>query len=285
MQPCPVGSSARALTRILPLLLAVACHGGNTLDSKVPVGSLSLHVLCKGTGTPAVVLESGLGNDARAWERVQPDVAKFTRVCAYDRAGLGSSGPPPRPHGNRQMAEELHGLLKTAKISGPYVLVGHSMGGINVQLFHASHADSVAGMVLVDSSPVPPPLEEFPPAELVKFENNIGKLEGLDLKTFRAGFDELAASQRSLGKKPLVVLIAGRPQPEPFLSEARAREIFQARQQAQRSLATLSTNSALLTVQESAHHIPLESPEVVVKAIRAVVDASKSGAAVQAAVQ
>jgi len=265
------------LTRLLPLLLCMACHDAATLDAKVPVGGLSLHLVCKGTGSPAVVLESGLGSDIRAWSLVQPEVAKFTQVCAYDRAGRGSSGPPPRRHSNRQMAEELHGLLQAAEIPPPFVLVGHSMGGTNVQLFATHHASSVAGMVLLDSSPSPPPLDELPPEELAKFAAAIEKMEGLDLKTFRAGFDELRASNRSLGNKPLVVLVAGRPQPEPFLSETRARELFQARQEGQRSLATLSTNSALITVRESAHYLPREAPAVVVKAIRAVVESSRTG--------
>jgi pimeloyl-ACP methyl ester carboxylesterase len=272
-----------ARLKISAALLCVACHDPATLDAKIPVGGLSLHVVCKGTGAPSVILDSGLGNDARAWSRVQPEVAKFTKVCAYDRAGLGSSSPPPRSHSNRQMAEELHGLLGAAKIPAPYVLVGHSMGGTNVQLFVAGHTASVAGVVLVDSSPKPPPLEEFPPERVVEFERNLEKLEGLDLKTYKGGFADVLASNRALGEKPLAVLIAGRHEPEPFLSETRAREVFQARQQAQRSLATLSTNSAVVTVSESSHHIPLESPEVVVKAIKAVVESSKAGSPLRAA--
>jgi pimeloyl-ACP methyl ester carboxylesterase len=177
------------------------------------------------------------------------------------------------------MAAELRELLRAANVAAPFVLVGHSMGGTNVRLFAASYYSFVAGMVLVDSSPIPPPLAEFPPQELAKFEGNIQRMEGLDLKTFRAGFEELLALKQSLDKKPLVILVAGRSQPEPFLSETRAREIFQERQQAQRSLLTLSGNSALVPVPESAHHIPLESPAVVVNAIRAVVDSSRSGAA------
>ncbi|HEY8945613.1 MAG TPA: alpha/beta hydrolase [Polyangiaceae bacterium] len=268
---------------LLPLLLCIACRESATLDSKVPVGGLSLHIVCKGRGTPSVVLDSGLGNDARAWSRVQPEVAEFTKVCAYDRAGLGSSSPPPRPHSNSQMADELHGLLRAAQVPQPYVLVGHSMGGTNVQLFAARHPSSIAGIVLVDSSPEPPPLDEFPPEELAKFESNIARMEGLDLKTFRAGFHELRAANRSLGSKPLVVLVAGRAQPEPFLNATRARAVFQARQQAQHLLATLSKNSALITVHESSHHIPLESPESVVKAISAVVDSSRTGSPLDAA--
>src|SRR6516164_1324840 len=93
-------------------LLCFACHPQIAkTESNVAVGSLSLHVVCAGKGRPAVVFESGLGTDSTVWDQVQPDVSRFTLACAYDRAGLGSSSPAPRPHSNLQMAEELHRLL------------------------------------------------------------------------------------------------------------------------------------------------------------------------------
>lgn len=269
------------LTSIAPLLFCLACRDLATLDTRVPVGKLSLHIMCQGKGAPSVVLDAGLGNDARAWSKVQPEVAKFTRVCVYDRAGLGSSSPAPRPHTNRQMASELQGLLTGAKIPAPYVLVGHSMGGTNVQLLLANDSSSVAGMVLVDASPKPPPFDEMPPAQLAEFESNIERLEGLDLKTMRAGFTELEASNRTLGKKPLVILVAGKSAPEPFLDETRAQELFDSRQQAQKSLTKLSRNHLLITVRDSSHHIPMDSPGAVVAAIRAVVESARSGAALR----
>jgi len=265
--------------RLLALLFCVGCHDSAALDAKVPVGGLALHIHCEGSGSPAVVLDSGLGSDSRAWARVQPEVARFTKVCAYDRAGLGSSEPAPRPHSNRQMAEELHGLLAGAKVDAPYVLVGHSMGGTNVRLFLTGYSSTVAGMVLVDASPIPPPLADLPPEQVAEFERNIAKMEGLDLKTFLAGFEALSASEGALGDRPLVVLVAGRPPPEPFLTPQRAREVFEARQQAQHGVAALSANSVVLTVRESSHQIPLESPAVVVRAVKAVVESARSGAA------
>ena len=267
---------------LLLLLACCGCHDSTKMDAKVPVGALSLHILCRGEGTPTVVFDSGLGNDARAWSSVQPEVAKLTKVCAYDRAGTGSSSPAPRPHPNRQMAEELHALLKSAKIPGPYVLVGHSMGGMNVQLLLDRYPDSVAGMVLVDASPEPPLFEQFPRAELAEFEKNIGKLEGLDMKTLLGGYEELRQSKPSLGNKPLVVLVAGRATPEPFLTEAQARDAFLKRQHAQKPLVDLSTNGVLVTARNSTHHIPHESPEIVVEAVKAVVDSSRTGSKVDA---
>ncbi len=260
---------------VLPLLCAVACHDPATLDTKVPVDGLSLHLVCNGEGSPTVVFESGLGNDARAWSKVQPEVAKLTRACAYDRAGLGASSPAPPPHSNRDMVAELHGLLTAASVPPPYVLAGHSMGGTNAQLFLAEYPSSVAGMVLIDASPIPPPFDDFPKDKLAEFEQNIGRLEGLDISTMLEGFDYLKTTPRTLDQKPLVILIAGRAQPEPFLDAKRAQQKFVARQKAQAELAAMSSNSVVVTLRDSSHHIPLESPAEVVKAVNAVVKAAR----------
>ena len=91
----------------------------------VSVDGLRLNLRCEGEGTPVVAFDSGLGDDGSVWRSVQREVAGVTRACAYDRAGLGRSDPPPHPHGQRQMARELRGLLEKAGERGPYVLVGH----------------------------------------------------------------------------------------------------------------------------------------------------------------
>src|SRR5918995_5554862 len=119
----------------------------------VDVGGYSLHLNCTGEeGTPTVVMDSGLGGTVLDWQLVQPEVAKFTRVCTYDRGGMGWSERSPQPRTSQQFVEELHALLGNAGVEGPYVLVGHSLGGVNVQLFVSQYPDEVAGMVLVDSA-------------------------------------------------------------------------------------------------------------------------------------
>jgi pimeloyl-ACP methyl ester carboxylesterase len=119
----------------------------------VDVGGPRLHIRCAGQGTPTVILEAAnLGMSAH-WVRVQQQVAKTTRVCAYDRAGLGWSEPGPEPRDARQISSELHTLLaNAASIEGPYVLVGHSYGGLYARMYAARYPDEVAGVVLVDSS-------------------------------------------------------------------------------------------------------------------------------------
>lgn len=117
----------------------------------VDVGGHRLHVVCAGSGSPTVVIEAGLGDWSTAWSLVQPEVAKTTTTCAYDRAGSGWSDPGPGPRIASQFAGELHTLLQRADVPGPYVLVGHSMGGLTMQLFARDHASEVAGLVLIES--------------------------------------------------------------------------------------------------------------------------------------
>ena len=95
----------------------------------IGVGGYRLHINCTGTGSPTVVIEAGLGEPSLMWALVQPQVSTTTRVCAYDRAGLGWSDKSPKPRTAEIMVEELHTLLKNANIPGPYVMVGHSTGG------------------------------------------------------------------------------------------------------------------------------------------------------------
>jgi len=116
----------------------------------VDVGGHRLHLCCAGEGSRTVVMDSGLPGSSLSWSLVQPEVAKFTRVCSYDRAGLGWSDVGPTPRTSRRIVEELHRLLKKAEIEGPYVLVGHSFGAPNMRLYASKYPDEVAGMVLVD---------------------------------------------------------------------------------------------------------------------------------------
>src|SRR3989304_2698045 len=98
----------------------------------VDVGGYKMHIHCTGQGSPTVILEAGSAEFSVNWAKVHPEVATFTRVCSYDRAGFGWSEPSPHPRTADKMTEELHALLVNAKIQGPYVLVGHSIGGLLV---------------------------------------------------------------------------------------------------------------------------------------------------------
>ncbi len=111
-----------------------------------------MYLDCRGTGSPTVVLEAGLYGWSPTWTSVLPQVATFTRVCSYDRAGLGLSDPGPRPRVVGEITADLERLLAHAGIAPPYVLVGHSAGGMYHRLFTSAHPEKVAGLVLVDSN-------------------------------------------------------------------------------------------------------------------------------------
>jgi pimeloyl-ACP methyl ester carboxylesterase len=121
-------------------MVAVSGHG------------MQLYCAGKARGGPTVVMDSGLGGGLLDWQTVQPKVAKFARVCSYDRSGLGWSESGPKPRTSPQIVEELHALLENGGVDGPYGLVGHSFGGANAQLYAAEYPDEVVGMVLVDSA-------------------------------------------------------------------------------------------------------------------------------------
>ncbi|MEO6968305.1 MAG: alpha/beta hydrolase [Rhodanobacteraceae bacterium] len=111
-----------------------------------------LNLYCIGKGSPTVVFDSGLGSDMDVWAFVQPIIAAHTRACAYDRAGLGFSDPGNLAANSANIADDLHRLLVAASIKPPYILVGHSYGGMNVRLYADKYLPEVAGMVLIDSA-------------------------------------------------------------------------------------------------------------------------------------
>jgi pimeloyl-ACP methyl ester carboxylesterase len=127
----------------------------------VDVGGRKMHIDCRGSGSPTVLLEAGLDiNGAAAWTTVHDELARTTRVCAYDRAGIMWSDPKPGPHDGDGAADDLHRTLAGAGISGPIVLVGHSLGGPLAMSFVRKYGGDVAGLVFVDTSH-PDQLERF----------------------------------------------------------------------------------------------------------------------------
>ena len=152
----PVGMEWTNLLVLISLIGLSGCttsrqdvHPGEN-SQKVDVGGYSLRMRATGKGSPTVVLESGLGGGIEDWRKVQSKVAQLTQVIAYEHAGAGGSDPGPKPRTGRQIAKELHIALKSAAITPPYVLVGHSIGGPYVHIFAGLYPDQVAGIVLVD---------------------------------------------------------------------------------------------------------------------------------------
>jgi pimeloyl-ACP methyl ester carboxylesterase len=121
----------------------------------------AMRIDCLGTGSPAIILDAGLGNDGLIWGGVQPVLARTTRVCSYDRAGFGWSDALPPPRDADHIATELHGLLTAAGINGPIVLMGHSMAGMYIRAYATHYPTEVAGLIFVDGST---PLQNRNPA-------------------------------------------------------------------------------------------------------------------------
>jgi pimeloyl-ACP methyl ester carboxylesterase len=158
--------SGRFLLYPLFAVLALAAIGGGyetlseAADARafpapgklIDVGGHKLHLNCTGSGSPTVVLEPGGAGMSATLGLIKPTVARGTRVCAYDRAGRGWSEPADTPQDGTQIANDLHTLLHRGNVPGPYVLAGHSFGGLYVLSFAARYPDEVAGMVLLDST-------------------------------------------------------------------------------------------------------------------------------------
>src|SRR4051794_13342381 len=247
----------------------------------VDIGGRSLFVECHGSGSPTVVLEAGFGGSSKSWVTVVPALSRITRTCAYDRAGLGSSVAMPGVHDAGGEVADLGRLLARAGIAPPYVLVGHSYGGLLVRMFARTHQRDTAGMVLVDSMGADQTLRQlalWPRSEAAAARRMLAQrvVDGVDL---REG-EELAGGIRTLGGLPLVVITAGREDPEaaalPMPLRHALRRLW-ARMQDE--LAALSSHRVHVVALRSGHVVqsPDGQPGVVVRAVRAVVHAVRDG--------
>jgi pimeloyl-ACP methyl ester carboxylesterase len=156
----------RSLTCVMVLVIVLAIAGtvyqtaATESDKRnfpppgdlIDVGGFKMHIHCEGMGSPTVILEAMSGGVSSQWGWIQPRIQKETRVCVYDRAGFGWSEFDPEPPTLARTVRNLHTLLVNANVEGPYVMVGHSLGGVYVRQFAAEHPDEVAGVVLLDEA-------------------------------------------------------------------------------------------------------------------------------------
>ena len=277
----------------------------------VDVGSRKMHIDCIGQGTPPVILDSGLGDVSTSWREVQPQIARFTRVCSYDRAGLGYSDPSERTRTSKDIAVELHMLVHNAGVPTPLVLVGHSSGGLNVRMFASLYPSEVAGMVLVDSSH-PDQENRFPQAmkamdarllrqvEVQEVAMRFGILrlcsacdrfdychnDGADraaecnVHTLREGISEWhalpesaaqVAATGSLGDMPLIILSHDPDKPDADLPSDLDKAVQDAWDKMQEELVQLSSKGSRTIAKNSGHYIQLERPDVVIEAVGKIV--------------
>jgi pimeloyl-ACP methyl ester carboxylesterase len=244
-----------------PTSASPALEGG-----RADVGGYELAWRCEGTSEPTVVLEAGLGGSgADAFYDIFDDVARISRVCTYDRAGTGVSGDRPEDTDVTAglMAEELHALLDEIGVGRPVVLLGHSYGGMPVRAFEGEYPDEVAGMILLDVSSEP----EVPIYERLGVGDWIDDTDRIDMD---ATVRELRAAG-DLGDVPLVVVTAG------IIDDEYLATVPRLASRAQTRLAGLSTNAIHVVATDSGHFVYVDEPDVVLAAIRAVVDAAQNG--------
>ncbi|WP_068876350.1 alpha/beta fold hydrolase [Phenylobacterium sp. CCH9-H3] len=152
-------AARRTAVALLALLTGCGSLGGEAGSAYARAGALvrlpdgrQLNLRCSGSGSPTILLESGFGASSSAWYKVQPALARTTRVCAYDRAGSGFSDPGPLPRDGGAIARDLEQALAAARIKGPFVIVGHSAGGLYARVFAARQPRDVVGLVLLDTT-------------------------------------------------------------------------------------------------------------------------------------
>lgn len=262
----------------------------------VDIGGQALHLRCVGPtdARPIVMLEAGGGAFSSAWTQVQEALAPRVRSCAYDRAGSGWSPPGPTPRTMRQQTFELHALVKAAKLRGPFVLVGQSIGGLLVRRYAREHGRDVAGMVLVDPTHENGRLYNTRLARWVRLPElasdrrvpaprRAGERErdsdGKPDEDFMAEeFQQIARERQErpnlLGDRPLIVLAAGRRPPPPGMSEADWTPLREERETLLRELTTLSRHAKFVRDPASGHNMQADNPALVAGAIEEVVRAA-----------
>jgi len=277
----------------------------------VDVGGFKMYISCVGEGSPTVVFDNGSGSASTVWNKTAPSVSAFTRTCTFDRAGIGWSETSPHGREFEQVNKELNSLLQNAGETGPFVLVGHSLGGIYIQNYVNRYPGDTAGVVLVDSTHP----EQFTrgidasnlkwtlrfvkiaaPIGVVRILTNLTASDNSpesmqanavqnSTKHLYAVADELWATEASLktlsekpmqlDNKPLIVLSRSPNSPMPGIADPeRMQQLWTV---LQKELALRSTNSKHITAATAGHFIQTDEPELVITSVREIVEAIRKG--------
>jgi pimeloyl-ACP methyl ester carboxylesterase len=263
-------------------------------------GGRKVYLECHGSGSPTVILQSGYGDAASIWHAakahppaVEPGVAVFTKVCAYDRPGslrnvadTGSelpsnlpsrSQPVSMPRTGVDVVSELHTLLTAAKVPGPYVMVGHSLGGLFSVLYARTYPDQVSGIVLVD--PFVTPLKQLLPPQTwdhVYVEPLLhprASIPGYQQEAYDPdGLVNQVGAAPPLRPMPVTVLVHGKPETEaPGVTSTDLDAVNRISPQAEAVFAASVPGARLVTVPDTTHYIQIERPDVVIDTIRQVI--------------
>lgn len=261
-----------------------------------------MHINCTGSGSPAIILDAGLGNDSTTWGEIQPVLSKTTRVCSYDRAGFGWSDPQPAPRDADRIAGELHQMLLQSEVTGPIILMGHSIAGLYMRDYATHYPNNVVGMVWIDvSTPLQdqnpafkagskgPPAWVFRAAMIAGIPRLIGmcspsvqgvnadfrKLRAEDicrvhyismsgeLNSFQASGEETVHTD-PYGSLPILIISHD---PAKVLDKSRPTEQEVGRQNAwtqmQEDLKKLSTRSQRIIAKGSTHNVIIDRPDLI----------------------
>ena len=297
-----------SLIEALGMAVAHAAENGNFAGLVDIGGSRKMYLKCSGSGSPTAVLIGGLRASAEDWsisDKSKPtvfaEVGKFTRVCACDRPGTpvgekpSRSDPVSQPTAANDAVSDLHALLRAAGEPGPYVLVGHSYGGLIVRLYASSYPNDVCGLVLVDAlseglQDAETPREWAIQRTLVQGDDpeNLALYPALERIDVDRSCDQIRAAD-ALPSMPIVVLSADRPWGPQVQSMIAAGKlpanvpsnfgyvVDAAQKKAQERLAKLVPNEKHITDTNSGHEIHKEQPQLVISAIHDVVEAVRSG--------
>jgi pimeloyl-ACP methyl ester carboxylesterase len=274
----------------------------------IDAGGINMYIYCTGEGSPTVVLDAGLNGGTRSWAGVQEQVSNHTRVCSYDRAGMGWSEEGPKPRTFMRIADELHALLQAAGEEGPYVLVGHSVGAHTIRFFVQEYPTDVVGVVLVD-----PAHEKILSTELIPVIEQIQRtyvgyahvgfwryvlnpdfimgVEGPDVpveiinnlevvyssKSLYTAADELAAMYETVqALNATNVRGTWNDRPATVISADNEIAHLTGALEHHKELASLSTTGEQILVP-SGHNIHYEHPDIVAEAIQMIVNTVRQG--------
>jgi len=263
----------------ITLILSAACKAQT--GELVDVGGYHLDVLRQGAGSPAVILVAGLGNALDSWSQISPAAAGLSTVMAYSRAGLGRSDPSPHEYTAQAAVAELHALLKRLELKPPYVLVGASYGGILVRLYTSVYPTEVAGLVFIDASHEQQVQRwgkldsTYPAAFRSFFEGRLKSLKGAEAGETRESMRIQAAGgvegMKPVPDVPIAVLTSMKVDPSAqYVNDTEAgHEAWRAMHD---EWVRQSHNGEHIVTARSGHHIQDDEPQLVMNAIRFVVD-------------
>jgi pimeloyl-ACP methyl ester carboxylesterase len=261
----------------------------------VDIGGYQLHYILKGerkAGQPLVILEAGIGQNVLDWQKVQPDIAEFAQVIAYDRAGYGWSEAGQLSRNPKQLVEDLHTLLDKLELKPPYLLVGHRFGGMFVRLFAETYPDEVAGLILVESSHPDVVNKEDNSPEIKRLQRNkrffqpIGLVRWFTRRSYQNTQLDAATKAQYLARMLLdnqniireatplfqdkLELSDSISQPLTIVSRADDQDLERERRWSdlQHDLARLAPHARHIHAESSSHWLLFAEPETVVKAIR-----------------